>query len=113
MTHNLPPQSVYVVPEHRRQGHFKRLYEYVRAEAQRQGAAGLRLYADIGNTHAHAVVRRAGRGRQGQAHAAVRRAGRDRQGRGGASRAGRLQAGANLNPRCCPHCYLWLGMLNH
>jgi GNAT superfamily N-acetyltransferase len=49
-------QSVYVLPEHRHQGHFKAMYQHVRQEAERQGAAGVRLYADNGNTKAHAAV---------------------------------------------------------
>lgn len=49
-------QSVYV-PEHfRQQGHFKSLYKHVRQEAQKAGAAGLRLYADVGNERAHTAV---------------------------------------------------------
>lgn len=34
----------------------RRLYQHVRAEAEKEGAAGLRLYADDGNTRAHATV---------------------------------------------------------
>lgn len=50
-------QSVYVPPEHRQKGHFKQLYSAVRDEAQKAGAAGLRLYADDHNIKAHAAVR--------------------------------------------------------
>jgi hypothetical protein len=39
------------------QGHFKALYNHVRDEARKAGAAGLRLYADADNTRAHATVR--------------------------------------------------------
>ncbi|KAG2485444.1 hypothetical protein HYH03_015823 [Edaphochlamys debaryana] len=46
-------QSVYVRPEYRRRGYFRALYAHVRAEAQAAGAAGLRLYADVGNERAH------------------------------------------------------------
>jgi GNAT superfamily N-acetyltransferase len=53
-------QSVYCHPAARKQGHFKRLYAHVRAEAQAQGAAGLRLYADDGNTSAHAAYSKLG-----------------------------------------------------
>lgn len=49
-------QSVYVPPQFRQQGHFKSLYKHVREEAQKAGAAGLRLYADVGNERAHAAV---------------------------------------------------------
>lgn len=45
------------MPEHfRQQGHFKSLYKHVREEAQKAGAAGLRLYADVGNERAHTAV---------------------------------------------------------
>eukprot|EP00878_Enallax_costatus_P018036 GHUV01018964.1.p1 GENE.GHUV01018964.1~~GHUV01018964.1.p1 ORF type:complete len:175 (+),score=19.14 GHUV01018964.1:1181-1705(+) len=53
-------QSVYVSPEHRQQGHFKQLYAAVRDEAQKAGAAGLRLYADDHNKRAHAAYERLG-----------------------------------------------------
>jgi GNAT superfamily N-acetyltransferase len=53
-------QSVYCTPAARNKGHFKRLYAHVRAEAQAQGAAGLRLYADDANTSAHAAYTRLG-----------------------------------------------------
>lgn len=49
-------QSVYVQPEHRRRGIFRALYDHVRQEAHRAGAAGLRLYADNSNSCAHATV---------------------------------------------------------
>lgn len=42
-------QSVYVWPEHRRQGLYRRLYQAVRAEARTAGAAGLRLYVEVEN----------------------------------------------------------------
>jgi ribosomal protein S18 acetylase RimI-like enzyme len=47
---------VYVPPEFRQQGHFKSLYKHVREEAQKAGATGLRLYADMGNERAHTAV---------------------------------------------------------
>lgn len=53
-------QSVYVLPGHRRRGHFGALYRHVRDAARAAGAAGLRLYADDGNDKAHAVYRRLG-----------------------------------------------------
>lgn len=53
-------QSVYCPVQHRRQGHFKALYEHVKAEARAAGAAGLRLYADTGNARAHAAYERLG-----------------------------------------------------
>ena len=48
-------QSVYCDPKHRRKGVFKKIYEFVRAEAQRKGARGVRLYADTTNERAHLV----------------------------------------------------------
>jgi ribosomal protein S18 acetylase RimI-like enzyme len=42
-------QSVYVWPEHRRQGLYRRLYAHVREEARAAGAAGLRLYVEVEN----------------------------------------------------------------
>jgi GNAT superfamily N-acetyltransferase len=45
-------QSVYVVPEYRRQGIFRLMYEYVKKEGVAEGIAGLRLYVDSGNLRA-------------------------------------------------------------
>lgn len=53
-------QSVYVAPEHRGRGAYRRLYEAVRAEAEAAGAAGLRLYVDARNTRAQEVYARLG-----------------------------------------------------
>ena len=53
-------QSVYVVPDHRRRGWYRRLYAYVQAQARAEGAAGLRLYVDKRNTPAQAVYTRLG-----------------------------------------------------
>jgi GNAT superfamily N-acetyltransferase len=53
-------QSVYVLPEHRRGGHFRRLYEEVRSRAQSAGASGLRLYVDTRNLRAQEVYRALG-----------------------------------------------------
>lgn len=47
---------MYVPPQFRQQGRFKSLYKHVREEAQKAGAAGLRLYADVGNERAHTAV---------------------------------------------------------
>jgi GNAT superfamily N-acetyltransferase len=49
-------QSVYVAPPFRRQGLFRLLYQHAKAESQRAGACGLRLYADVGNSRAHCTV---------------------------------------------------------
>ncbi|KAI8474044.1 MAG: acyl-CoA N-acyltransferase [Monoraphidium minutum] len=53
-------QSVFVPIAHRRKGYYRRLYEMVREEARRAGAAGVRLYADDGNGRAHEAYRRLG-----------------------------------------------------
>jgi ribosomal protein S18 acetylase RimI-like enzyme len=49
-------QSVYVPPEHRRRGIFRKLYETVEAAAQQTpGTCGLRLYVERANEVAQAV----------------------------------------------------------
>lgn len=48
-------QSVYVVPEARRQGVFRALYADVEAAARSAGAAGLRLYVEHDNHSAQAT----------------------------------------------------------
>ena len=49
-------QNVYVAPEHRRRGHYRRLHEHVRALASRDsGVCGLRLYVERGNADAQAT----------------------------------------------------------
>jgi GNAT superfamily N-acetyltransferase len=54
-------QSVYVIPECRRQGVFRRLHEHARRLAKDDGeAVGLRLYVERNNYPAHAVYRQAG-----------------------------------------------------
>ncbi|HET6725068.1 MAG TPA: GNAT family N-acetyltransferase [Gammaproteobacteria bacterium] len=54
-------QSVYVAAAHRGSGVFRKLYEYVAAEARRRDdVAGLRLYVDKDNRNAMAVYRRMG-----------------------------------------------------
>jgi GNAT superfamily N-acetyltransferase len=45
-------QSVYVLPEFRRQGIFRLMYEHIRSEAEKQGIPGLRLYVEINNLRA-------------------------------------------------------------
>lgn len=43
-------QSLYVVPESRRQGVFKSMYAYLKEQvADNKDVAGIRLYVDIGN----------------------------------------------------------------
>ena len=48
-------QSVYVVPEGRRRGVMRALYDVAKREAQAAGAGGLRLYVDTSNARAQAV----------------------------------------------------------
>lgn len=45
-------QSVYVIPEFRRMGIFRKMYEFIRLEAEKQGAGGLRLYVESNNKKA-------------------------------------------------------------
>ena len=54
-------QSVYVVPEHRRQGVFRALFNHALAEAEADpGVVGVRLYVEEQNTPAHGVYRSLG-----------------------------------------------------
>jgi GNAT superfamily N-acetyltransferase len=45
-------QSVFVLPEYRRQGIFRSMYSRIKNEAEKQGAAGLRLYVETNNSRA-------------------------------------------------------------
>jgi GNAT superfamily N-acetyltransferase len=45
-------QSVYVIPSHRRKGIFRSMYMHIRAEAEKTGVAGLRLYVESNNSGA-------------------------------------------------------------
>jgi ribosomal protein S18 acetylase RimI-like enzyme len=54
-------QNVYVAPDHRRRGHYRRLHEHVRALAARDPeVCGLRLYVEHANTKAQATYRALG-----------------------------------------------------
>ncbi|MEO1334853.1 MAG: GNAT family N-acetyltransferase, partial [Myxococcota bacterium] len=53
-------QSVYVAPDHRKKGWYRRLYEHVQTEAKAAGAAGIRLYVDNRNAAAQAVYAKLG-----------------------------------------------------
>ncbi len=53
-------QSVFVPEAARGRGLYGRLYAHVRAEAERAGAAGIRLYVDARNTRAQEVYARLG-----------------------------------------------------
>jgi hypothetical protein len=61
-----PPRVTCLLDPFTAQGYYRRLYELVRAEAVKAGAAGVRLYADDSNARAHEAYKvrgRAGRGR--------------------------------------------------
>ena len=45
-------QSVYVIPEFRRQGIFRKMYAFIKDKAEKEGIAGLRLYVETKNTRA-------------------------------------------------------------
>jgi GNAT superfamily N-acetyltransferase len=45
-------QSVYVLPEYRRQGIFRKMFIFIRNRAEEQKAAGLRLYVETNNIRA-------------------------------------------------------------
>jgi len=45
-------QSVYVVPEYRRKGIFRMMYDHIKREGMEQGIAGLRLYVESENIRA-------------------------------------------------------------
>lgn len=55
-------QSLYVHPDYRRKGVFRRLYDYVRKEAENRQEAicGFRLYVEQDNTVAHQSYNRLG-----------------------------------------------------
>lgn len=49
-------QSVYVLPEYRKQGVFRKLFQYVESLTRTHGdVCGLRLYVDLANRHAQAT----------------------------------------------------------
>ena len=45
-------QSVYVLPEYRRTGVFRKMYSFIREEADKSKVAGLRLYVESNNLNA-------------------------------------------------------------
>ena len=42
-------QSVYVLPEYRRTGIFRSMYQHIKNEAEKENIAGLRLYVETNN----------------------------------------------------------------
>ena len=57
-------QSVYVRPEYRRRGVYKRMYRYLRAlAAKKRAVCGFRLYVERHNHRAHATYRASGMAR--------------------------------------------------
>ena len=54
-------QSLYVIPEYRKKGVFRMMYDHVRnMVSESDEYAGLKLYVDKGNTRAQEVYRRVG-----------------------------------------------------
>jgi ribosomal protein S18 acetylase RimI-like enzyme len=54
-------QSVYVMPEYRKQGIYRRLYEFVKEEARKSGnVCGFRLYVDRNNKIAQQAYEKLG-----------------------------------------------------
>ncbi len=53
-------QSVYVVPEFRRQGIFRKMYNFIRHLAEENDIAGLRLYVETKNTRAQKTYKALG-----------------------------------------------------
>ncbi len=54
-------QSVYVMPEHRKKGVYKQMYEYLKKMVQNSDKyLGLRLYVDLSNINAQKVYTRLG-----------------------------------------------------
>jgi GNAT superfamily N-acetyltransferase len=45
-------QSVYVLPQFRRKGIFRSMYQYIKTEAEKEGIPGLRLYVETNNSRA-------------------------------------------------------------
>lgn len=53
-------QSVYVIPEYRRQGIFRKMYDHIKYLAEEQDIAGLRLYVETKNTRAQMTYKALG-----------------------------------------------------
>ncbi len=48
-------QSVYVLPEKRRTGIFRSMFQHIKNEGKREGIAGLRLYVETNNSPAQST----------------------------------------------------------
>ena len=55
-------QSVYVLPEYRRTGIFRKMYMYIKDEAGKSNIAGLRLYVESNNVNARKTYEALGMG---------------------------------------------------
>jgi GNAT superfamily N-acetyltransferase len=53
-------QSVFVVPEYRRKGIFRAMYNHIKKLAEEQDIAGLRLYVETKNTNAQKTYKALG-----------------------------------------------------
>jgi len=55
-------QSVYVLPEYRRSGIFRKMYTFIKDEAEKNNVAGLRLYVESNNERARKTYEALGMG---------------------------------------------------
>jgi GNAT superfamily N-acetyltransferase len=55
-------QSVYVLPEYRRTGVFRKMYSFIKDEADKNKVAGLRLYVESNNVNARKTYEALGMG---------------------------------------------------
>ena len=53
-------QSVYVLPEFRRIGVFRKMYDFIKDAALKEGVGGLRLYVETGNLRAQKTYEKMG-----------------------------------------------------
>jgi GNAT superfamily N-acetyltransferase len=55
-------QSVYVLPDYRRTGIFRKMYTFIKDEAEKNNVAGLRLYVESNNERARKTYEALGMG---------------------------------------------------
>lgn len=55
-------QSVYVLPDYRRSGIFRKMYTFIKEEAEKNNVAGLRLYVESNNERARKTYEALGMG---------------------------------------------------